>query len=87
MGDRELEARAEVIFLLEVQVNWLKNKVWMAEAVELFDLYQTPGEFNSPTYAGVTLTALALGQYCPPTSCIYRTAPRLTRMLWDSLGE
>jgi hypothetical protein len=54
--------------------------------VELFDRDDTPGEFNSPTYAGVTLMALALAKFCPPESAISRVAPRLMKAIWESQG-
>ncbi len=60
---------------------------WAQETVKLFDLYATPGEFNSPTYAGVTLAALGLAQYCPVDSALAVHAPRLIKELWTSLGK
>ncbi|RSH80873.1 hypothetical protein EHS25_007042 [Saitozyma podzolica] len=58
---------------------------WAKEAVDLFKQHDTPGEFNSPTYAGVTIMALALAQYCPEESTIFRAAPGLLKSIWESL--
>lgn len=52
----------------------------------MYDLFDTPGEFNSATYAGVTIMALCLGQYCPTESLLHKEAPRLLRSVWQSLG-
>jgi hypothetical protein len=82
MGDTDLIQQAEVSFV----PNSLINQGWVAEAVELFDRDNTPGEFNSPTYAGVTLMALALAKFCPPESAISKVAPRLIKAIWESQG-
>lgn len=64
----------------------LSNQGWAQEAIDLFDRDSTPGEFNSPTYAGVTLMALALAKFCPAESTIAKAAPRLMKAIWESQG-
>ena len=44
-------------------------------------------EFNGGTYAGVSLFALSLAQYCPNNSTIYNAAPRLLSGMWDQIGR
>jgi hypothetical protein len=65
----------------------LKSQEWTLEATKLFDEYDSPGEFNSPTYAGITLMALGVAQYCSKDSEVYKVAPRLIESVWKSLGE
>jgi len=60
---------------------------WTAESTALWEKHDSPGEYNSPTYAGITLMALGLAQYCPKDSAIYRVAPKLIRSVWTSLGK
>ena len=60
---------------------------WCAEGVAKFDLHDSPGEFNSPTYAGITLFALSLAQYCPSDSMVAQVAPRLLTSIWTSIGK
>lgn len=64
-----------------------KAEGWAKETEAAFERYGTPGEFNSPTYAGVTMMALGAAQYCPPTSTIAKIAPGVLAQLWESLGE
>jgi hypothetical protein len=71
VGDAELAARAEG---------------WARETEAAFSRFGTPGEFNSPTYAGVTMMALGAAQYVPH-STIGRIAPGILRELWASLAE
>lgn len=82
-NDQELKALAEVGDLRDPRSD---SQDWTREAVEMYDLYDTPGEFNSATYAGVTIMALCLGQYCPTESLLHKEAPRLLRSVWQSLG-
>ncbi|ORY25543.1 hypothetical protein BCR39DRAFT_543951 [Naematelia encephala] len=60
---------------------------WATTAIALWEKYDTPGEFNSPTYAGITMMALGLAKYCPKETVISQAAPRLIESLWNSLGE
>lgn len=60
---------------------------WARETEAQFAEYGTPGEFNSPTYAGVTMMALGLAQYCPPSSTMAKIAPGILTQLWESLAE
>lgn len=62
------------------------SQEWVREATALWEKYDSPGEFNSPTYAGITLLALGLAQYCPEDSEIAKTAPKLIESTWVSLG-
>lgn len=72
VGDAELLAQAEG---------------WARDTEAQFVEFGTPGEFNSPTYAGVTMMALGLAQYCPAESTIGRIAPGILKELWESLAE
>jgi hypothetical protein len=54
--------------------------------VDLFDEYSTLSEFNGGTYAGVSLFAMSLAQYCPSNSTISQVAPRLLSTIWDQIG-
>ncbi|ORX41089.1 hypothetical protein BD324DRAFT_678482 [Kockovaella imperatae] len=60
---------------------------WAKEGIELFNMTNTLSEFNGGTYAGVTLFALSLAQYCPTNSTIYQQAPRVITSVWDQLAE
>jgi hypothetical protein len=70
---------------------WIGNQTdeqsWTKEATKLWRTYDAPGEFNSPIYAGVTLMAFGLAQYCPSDSAIYLIAPELLNSTWRSVGE
>lgn len=83
MGDQDLIKQAEVSYYLCFK---LIDQGWAQEAIDLFDRDDTPGEFNSPTYAGVTLMALALAKFCPTDSVISKAAPRLMKAIWASQG-
>lgn len=52
--------------------------------LELFDLNGTLSEFNSPTYAGVSLYALTVAaKYLPDSTIIGKNAARVVRDIWD----
>lgn len=58
---------------------------WAEEFLELFDRNKTLSEFNSPTYAGVSLYALTLAaKYLGATdSVIGENAKRVIQEIWD----
>lgn len=58
---------------------------WAEEFLELFDRNQTLSEFNSPTYAGVSLYALTLAaKYLGTTdSVIGKNAKRVIQEIWE----
>ncbi|KAF2144300.1 uncharacterized protein K452DRAFT_285547 [Aplosporella prunicola CBS 121167] len=58
------------------------------ELVELFDRAGTLAEFNSGTYAGVSLHALALwARYMPSDSVMGKNGARMLSRTWTSLAE
>ena len=63
------------------------SDAWTQETTALWEEYDSPGEFNSPTYAGITLMALGAAQYCPKESAIAQVAPKLILSVWRSLGK
>lgn len=79
--------RLELCFGSSTAISSLIRQKWTVEATALWDEYDTPGEFNSPTYAGITLMAFGAAQYCPPDSAIAKVAPKLILSVWRSLGE
>lgn len=87
MGDETLTRQSDVSRRLSKKRCVTEYaKEWTAQATSLWDQHDTPGEFNSPTYAGITLMALGLAQYCPVESLIYKVAPKLIASIWRSLG-
>ncbi|KAI5299016.1 hypothetical protein KEM55_002675 [Ascosphaera atra] len=60
-------------------------------AQDLYDLWsrhKTLSEYNSPTYSGVAMWALALwSQYAPKNSKLKRYAPEMLIASWQELGE
>lgn len=44
-------------------------------------------EFNSGTYTGVTIFALSLAQFLPPSTVLFQQAPRILTALWDQTGK
>ncbi|KAJ3571230.1 hypothetical protein NP233_g3898 [Leucocoprinus birnbaumii] len=55
------------------------GNVWAQEAIEEFEKFNTISEFNSGTYAGVTLYALSLYGYMPGDSVIANAAPMIIK--------
>jgi hypothetical protein len=87
MQDQELLDLSEVRDTRKESLHEIDQQSWTKEATQLWREFDAPGEFNSPTYAGVTLMAFGLAQYCPPNSAIYLVAPELLNSTWRSLGE
>ena len=72
----------------------LDEPAWVAraealadEVAELHDRHGAFEEFNSPTYAGVDLFALAIARRLSPSATIRATATRLEAALWRSLAD
>jgi hypothetical protein len=58
------------------------------EIIDLFERDNTLSEFNSGTYAGVSLFALTLwAKYMPESSLMGQHGPNMIRETWTSLGE
>lgn len=54
--------------------------------VERFDRYGTFDEYNSPTYAGIDLMALAMWRTSPVSDVLATEGRRLEAALWDELA-
>jgi hypothetical protein len=54
--------------------------------MELFNLHHTISEYNSPTYAGITLKALAITQYLPATSPVRMKSAIIIQEIWREIG-
>lgn len=81
-----LLGRGELHFVVVILDRVDSDKEWANQGVQLFDRYNTISEFNGGTYAGVTLFAMSLAQYCPKNSTFYSTSPRLLSAIWDQIG-
>ncbi|PWN49654.1 hypothetical protein IE53DRAFT_388089 [Violaceomyces palustris] len=57
------------------------------EFFELFDLYDTLSEFNSPTYVGVSLYALSLAGYLPKNTTMASRAGETITKIWDKTSQ
>lgn len=58
------------------------------ELYDLWSMHHTLSEFNSPTYAGVAMWALALwGQYGSEGSLLKKYAPPILAASWDELAQ
>lgn len=61
---------------------------WAHEIVDLFNIGNALGEFNSPTYEGVSLWALTLwAKYVPQDSVAGANARDMISKIWSSLGK
>ena len=59
------------------------GEMYAQEILDLFDLNNTLSEFNSPTYAGVSIYGLTLwAKYMPQDSVMGREGPRMIRQIW-----
>lgn len=47
----------------------------------------TTSEYNSPTYAGVTLMALGVSQYLPQGSPVRIKGAMMIREIWREIGK
>lgn len=67
---------------------WVARAEDLAERVaERHDRHGAFEEFNSPTYYGVDLFALAIGRQLSPSLLIRETSERLEASLWRSIAE
>lgn len=58
------------------------------EAYDLWSQHRTLSEFNSPTYAGVSMWALALwNQYAPRGSVLKKYGAEMLTAAWDDLAQ
>jgi hypothetical protein len=66
----------------------IAGEAYAKDIVNLFDRDNTLSEFNSGTYAGVSLFALTLwAKYMPQDSLMGQHGPDMIRHTWTSLGE
>lgn len=67
---------------------WLEADEGYAEAiVRLFDTFGAFEEYNSPTYYGIDLYALALWRVHPPTPLFAELAERVESTLWRDIAR
>lgn len=63
------------------------GEMYAEEVLELFNINNTLSEFNSPTYAGITIYALTLwAKYMPKDSVMGREGARVLGEVWDLLA-
>lgn len=61
---------------------------WGREIVELFDRGNALSEFNSPTYAGVSLWGLAIwAKYLPSESVLNQNGGRMITAVWQTTAQ
>jgi len=66
----------------------IAGETYAKEVIDLFTRDNTLSEFNSGTYAGVSLFALTLwAKYIPEDSLMGQYGPDMIRHTWTSLGE
>ncbi|KAK7178775.1 hypothetical protein DPSP01_013552 [Paraphaeosphaeria sporulosa] len=64
------------------------GEMYANEVLELFNMNNTLSEFNSPTYAGITIYALTLwAKYMPSDSVMGREGQRVLGEVWDLLAS
>jgi len=64
------------------------GELYAEEVLELFNMNNTLSEFNSPTYAGITIYALTLwAKYMPADSVMGREGRRVLEQVWDLLAS
>lgn len=64
------------------------GELYATEVLDLFNLNSTLSEFNSPTYAGVSIFALTLWtKYMPEDSVMGQNGKRLLQEIWATEGE
>lgn len=64
------------------------GEMYAEEVLELFNMNNTLSEFNSPTYAGITIYALTLwAKYMPSDSVMGREGRRVLEEVWDLLAS
>ncbi|KAH4893965.1 hypothetical protein HBI26_103970 [Parastagonospora nodorum] len=63
------------------------GEMYAEEVLELFNMNNTLSEFNSPTYAGITIYALTLwAKYMPSDSVMNQEGQRVLGEVWDLLA-
>ncbi|KAJ5168678.1 uncharacterized protein N7482_004272 [Penicillium canariense] len=64
------------------------GETFAQEFYDLWSMHRTLSEFNSPTYGGVAMWALALwGQYATQDSLLKKYAPEVLTATWDELAQ
>ena len=64
-----------------------EGETWGHEIVDLFDRGNALSEFNSPTYAGVSLWGLAIwAKYIPQDSVLGKNGGRMISAVWETTG-
>ncbi|KAF6817872.1 hypothetical protein CMUS01_12024 [Colletotrichum musicola] len=64
------------------------GELYAKEILDLFNLNDTLSEFNSPTYAGVSIYALTLwAKYMPKDSLMGSNGARMIEAVWESIGN
>jgi hypothetical protein len=64
------------------------GELYAQEVIDLFNRANTLSEFNSGTYAGVSLYALTLwAKYMPSNSVMGQNGARMVKETWKSLGQ
>ena len=65
-----------------------EGESWTDRVVQDFDWHQTLSEFNSPTYAGVTIRALTMWiKYGPEGSGVKKHGTRILQAVWRQLSD
>ena len=65
----------------------IAGETYATQVIDLFNRANTLSEFNSGTYAGVSLFALTLwAKYMPDSSVMGQNGPRMIKETWASLG-
>jgi hypothetical protein len=58
------------------------------QLLKLFDRNDTLSEFNSPTYAGVSIYAITMwAKYLPKDSVMGKNGPRMLKAIWETTAE
>ncbi|KAJ0268171.1 hypothetical protein Brms1b_004951 [Colletotrichum noveboracense] len=64
------------------------GELYAREILDLFDRNDTLSEFNSPTYAGVSLYALTMWtKYMPESSLMGQNGARMIEAVWETIGN
>ena len=65
-----------------------EGETWARDIVALFDRRNALSEFNSPTYAGVSLWGLAISAKSPlQDSILGANGGRMIRQIWETTGQ
>lgn len=64
------------------------GETYANEILDLFNISNTLSEFNSPTYAGVSIYALTMwAKYMPQDSVMGQNGARMIKQIWDYTAE